>query len=120
LQAALTNALADSDNAKLAVDGAAQDLDTAKAEAAQDPTDQGKQSSVQIARKALDDATQSLSDKQKAVETAQKAVKGADPSSSDSDATPAITPLSIEKISRGNQVTTTDAIMRREVVTQLR
>ena len=79
LQAALTNALADSHNAQVAVDKASQAVDAANKDAAASPGDAQKQAAVQAAQKALDDAKQSLQDKQQKVEAAQKAVNDADP-----------------------------------------
>ena len=79
LQAALTNALADSHNAQAAVDKASQALDAAQKDADANPGDAKKQSALQAARKALDDAKQDLQDKQEKVAAAQKAVNDADP-----------------------------------------
>jgi hypothetical protein len=79
LQAALTNALADSHNAQAAVEKASQALDAAKKDADANPGDVQKQTALQAAQKALDDAKQDLQDKQKKVEAAQKAVNDADP-----------------------------------------
>jgi hypothetical protein len=78
LQAALTNALADSHNAQVAVDKASQALEAANQAAVANPGDAQKQV-AQAAQKALDDAKQDLQDKQKKVEAAQKAVNDADP-----------------------------------------
>jgi hypothetical protein len=79
LQAALTNALADSHNAQAAVDKASQALDAAQKDADANPGDAQKQSALQAAQKALDDAKQDLQDKQEKVAAAQKAVNDADP-----------------------------------------
>jgi hypothetical protein len=79
LQAALTNALADSHNAQAAVDKAAQALDAANKDEAANPGDPQKHAAVESAQKALDDAKQNLQDKQKKVEAAQTAVNDADP-----------------------------------------
>ncbi len=79
LQAALTNALADSHNAQSALDKASQVLDAAQKDAYANPADVPKQSARQAAQKAVDDAKQDLQDKQKKVEAAQKAVNDADP-----------------------------------------
>jgi hypothetical protein len=78
LQAALTNALADSHNAQVAVDKASQALDAANQAAVANPGDAQKQA-AQAAQKTLDEAKQDLQDKQKKVEAAQKAVNDADP-----------------------------------------
>jgi hypothetical protein len=78
LQAALTNALADSHNAQVAVDKASQALDAANQAAVANPGDAQKQA-AQAAQKALDDAKQDLQDKQEKVAAAQKAVNDADP-----------------------------------------
>jgi hypothetical protein len=75
-QAALTNALADSHNAQIAVDKATQALADAKATAAANPNDPQAQASVVAAEKVLDAAQQALQDKQKKVEDAQKAASG--------------------------------------------
>lgn len=79
LQAALTNALADSLNAQAALDKASQALDAAKKDAQANPTDPQKQAALQAAQKAFDDAKQNLQDKQNKVAAAQKAVSDADP-----------------------------------------
>ncbi|MFZ0769994.1 MAG: hypothetical protein WCA49_05885 [Candidatus Sulfotelmatobacter sp.] len=79
LQAALTNALADSHNAQAAVDKASQALDAANKDAAANPTDAQKQVALKAAQKVLDDAKQDLQDKQQKVEAAQKAANDADP-----------------------------------------
>ena len=81
LHAALTNALADSHNAQMAVDQATQQLETAKAAAASDSANEQKQTDIQTSQKALDDARKNLEEKQKAVEAAQKTLAGADPQS---------------------------------------
>lgn len=78
LQAALTNALADSHNAQAAVDKASEALDAANKAATANPGDAQKQA-LQAAQKVLDEARQNLQDKQKKVEAAQKAVNDADP-----------------------------------------
>jgi hypothetical protein len=78
LQAALTNALADSHNAQVAVDKASQALDAANQAAVANPGDAQKQA-AQAAQKSLDDAKQDLQDKQEKVAAAQKAVNDADP-----------------------------------------
>lgn len=79
LQAALTNALADSHNAQAALDKASQALDAAKKDAQANPADPQKQVALQAAQKAFDDAKQDLQDKQSKVAAAQKAVSDADP-----------------------------------------
>jgi len=79
LQAALTNALADSHNAQTAVDKASQALDAANKDLTASPGDALKQAAQQAAQKALDAAKQDLQDKQKKVEAAQKAVNDTDP-----------------------------------------
>ena len=79
LQATLTNALADSHNAQAVVDKASEALNAANKDAAANPGDAQKQTAMQAAQKALDDAKQDLQDKQKKVEAAQKAVNDADP-----------------------------------------
>jgi hypothetical protein len=79
LQAALTNALADSHNAQAALDKASQTLDDAKKDAQANPTDPQKQTALQAAQKAFDNAKQDLQDKQNKVTAAQKAVSDADP-----------------------------------------
>jgi len=79
LQAALTNALADSHNAQAAVDKASQALDAANQDLKASPNDALKQAAQQAAQKALDAAKQDLQDKQKKVVAAQKAVNDADP-----------------------------------------
>jgi len=79
LQAALTNALADSHNAQAALDKASQTLDAAKKDAQANSADQQKQAALQVAQKAFDDAKQDLQDKQNKVAAAQKAVSDADP-----------------------------------------
>jgi hypothetical protein len=79
LQAALTNALADSHNAQAAVDKASEALDAAQKDEAANPGDAQKQAAVQAAQKALDDAKADLQDKQNKVAAAQKAVSDADP-----------------------------------------
>jgi hypothetical protein len=79
LQAALTNALADSHNAQAAVDKASEALGEADKDEAANPGDAQKQAALKAAQKALDDAKQNLQDKQKKVEVAQKAVNDADP-----------------------------------------
>jgi hypothetical protein len=79
LQAALTNALADSHNAQAAVDKASEALGEADKDEAANPGDAQKQAALKAAQKALDDAKHDLQDKQKKVEVAQKAVNDADP-----------------------------------------
>jgi len=81
LQAALTNALADSHNAQAAVDKASQALDAAKKDANANAGDTQKQDALQAAQKAFNDANQDLQDKQKKVEAAQQAVNDANPKS---------------------------------------
>jgi hypothetical protein len=79
LQAALTNALADSHNAQAALDKASQALDAAKKDTQANPADPQKQAALQAAQKAFDDAKQDLQDKQNKVAAAQNAVSDADP-----------------------------------------
>jgi hypothetical protein len=79
LQAALTNALADSHNAQAAVDKAGQALDAANKDQAANPGDPQKQAAVESAQKALDDAKLNSQTKQQKVEAAQTAVNDADP-----------------------------------------
>jgi len=81
LQATLTNALADSHNAQVALDKAQSALDTAEAEARANPNDTSKQDAVTAAQKALDDAKRDLENKQQKVQAAQKAANDADPKS---------------------------------------
>jgi uncharacterized membrane protein len=79
LQAALTNALADSHNAQAAADKASEAFDAATKDAAANPGDTQKQVAVQTAQKALDEAKQDLQEKQGKVQAAQEAVNDADP-----------------------------------------
>jgi hypothetical protein len=79
LQAALTNALADSHNAQAAADKARQALDAANKDKAANPGDPHKQAAFEAAQKTFDDAKQNLQNKQQKVEAAQKAVNDADP-----------------------------------------
>jgi hypothetical protein len=85
LQAALTNALADSHNAQAAFDKATQALAAATDAGGNNPTDQQK-ADIQAAQKALDAAKLDLQDKQTKVEAAQKALNDADPTASKSNA----------------------------------
>jgi FtsH-binding integral membrane protein len=79
LQATLTNALADSHNAQAVVDKATEALAAAGKDAVANPGDAQKQTALQSAQHALDDAKQDLQEKQKKVEAAQKASNDADP-----------------------------------------
>lgn len=73
-QSALTNALADSHNADVAVDLATKNLDQAKA-AAKDSSDPSKDPAVVGAQTALDNALKDRADKQAKVAAAQNAIK---------------------------------------------
>jgi hypothetical protein len=77
LQAALTTALADSHNARTAVDQATADLEKAQGDLKAEPSDPQKQTAVTTTQKRLDDAKKDLEEKQAKVQGAQNAANEA-------------------------------------------